>query len=62
MTGGAFQRAVTTLGNDIPNVMEALGSLQKYFTLMKWLIIAALILTVVTMVGGVIFLVGIAPR
>jgi hypothetical protein len=60
--GGAFQRAATTRGNDIPNVMAAVGSLQKYFTLMKWLIIAALILTVVTTVGAVIFVIGFAAR
>jgi len=39
----AFKQIVTTQGNDIENLMGALGELRKLYTLQYWLYIVALI-------------------
>lgn len=50
----AFQRIVTTEGSDIVNLMGALGELRKLYTLQYWLILIALIFSIVAIIVGLI--------
>ena len=51
----AFLRIVDTQGNDIENLMGALGELRKLYTLQYWLLIVALIFIAIALVLGLIF-------
>jgi len=50
----AFQRIVVTEGNDIENLMGALGELRKLYTLQYWLYIILLIFLAITLVLGLV--------
>jgi hypothetical protein len=54
----AFKRIVSTEGNDIENLIGALGELRKLYTLQFWLLIVALAFAVIGLVAGLIL--GIA--
>ena len=54
----AFKQIVNTQGNDIENLMSALGELRKLYTLQYWLLIVALIFVALGVVVGIVF--GIA--
>jgi hypothetical protein len=54
----AFKQIVATQGNDIENLMGALGELRKLYTLQYWLFIVALIFVALGVVLGIVF--GIA--
>lgn len=47
---GAFRKIVDTQGNDVENLMGALGELRKLYTLQYWLILFATIFIVVAFV------------
>jgi hypothetical protein len=49
----SFQRVVETSGYDIPHLMNALAALRKLYTLMFWLLIAALVFMVLAVAVGV---------
>lgn len=49
----SFQRIVDTEGNDIENLMGALGELRKLYTLQYWLYIIALIFVAIALVLGI---------
>lgn len=51
----AFDRVVTTEGNDIANTMTALAELKRIYTLQKWLLIIALVLIALAFVLGALF-------
>lgn len=53
----AFKQIVDTQGNDIENLMGALGELRKLYTLQYWLYIVALVFVAF---GVVLSIVGIA--
>lgn len=50
----SFQLIVKTQGNDIENLMTALGELRKLYALQYWIFIIALILVVVGIVAALI--------
>jgi hypothetical protein len=54
----AFQQIVNTQGNDIENLMNALGELKKLYTLQYWLYILALIFVALGVVLGIVFSIG----
>lgn len=54
----SFQRIVDTQGNDMENLMGALGELRKLYTLQYWLYIIALVFVAIAVVLGIVF--GIA--
>lgn len=49
----SFLRIVETQGNDIENLMGALGELRKLYTLQYWLYIIALIFVAIAVVLGI---------
>jgi hypothetical protein len=49
----SFQRIVDTEGNDIENLMGALGELRKLYNLQYWLYIIALIFVAIALVVGI---------
>lgn len=49
----SFQLMVDTQGNDIENLMGALGELRKLYTLQYWLLILTLIFIVLGLVLGI---------
>ncbi|MFB2894139.1 DUF5362 family protein [Aerosakkonemataceae cyanobacterium BLCC-F50] len=51
----AFRRIVETTGNDIENLMGALGELRKLYTLQYWLLIIALIFIAILLVFTLVF-------
>ncbi len=53
----SFQLMVDTQGNDIENLMGALGELRKLYTLQYWL----LILTLIFMALGLVLLIFAGP-
>ena len=50
----SFQMIVKTQGNDIENLMTALGELRKLYALQYWIFIIALVLVVVGIVASLI--------
>ncbi len=50
----SFQLIVKTQGNDIENLMNALGELRKLYALQYWIFIIALVLVVVGIVAALI--------
>ena len=50
--GLAFKRIVKTEGNDMANLMVALGKLQELYALQFWLLIFGIILTVIVVIIG----------
>lgn len=50
----SFQLIVKTQGNDIENLMTALGELRKLYALQYWIFIIALVLVVVGIVAALI--------
>ncbi|MGB3508939.1 MAG: hypothetical protein WBA93_06805 [Microcoleaceae cyanobacterium] len=50
----SFKQIVDTQGNDIVNLMGALGELRKLFGLIYWLLIIALVFIVIGIVVGII--------
>lgn len=50
-----FQRIVETEGNDIENLMGAIGELRQLYTLQYWLYIIALIFIAIAVVLGIFF-------
>ena len=50
----SFQLIVKTQGNDIENLMTALGELRKLYALQYWIFIIALVLVVVGIVASLI--------
>ncbi|HAO13923.1 MAG TPA: hypothetical protein DCQ51_22880 [Planktothrix sp. UBA8407] len=54
----AFQLIVDTQGNDIENLMGALGQLRKLYTLQYWLFLIAVIFMAIALILTIIF--GIA--
>jgi hypothetical protein len=50
----AFRRIVETQGNDIENLMGALGELRKLYTLQYWLLIIALVFIALALVVGIV--------
>ena len=52
-SANSFQMVVETSGRDIPHLMNALAALRKLYTLMIWLLIAALVFMVLAMAVGV---------
>lgn len=58
----SFRRVVETRGQDIPHLMIALSSLRKLYTLMFWLLVAALAFMILAIVAGVFFwMTGMMP-
>lgn len=58
----SFKQAVDTRGHDIPHLMKALSSLRKLYTLMFWLLLAALAFMLLTIAAGVfMWLTGMGP-
>jgi len=53
-----FQLIVNTEGNDIENLMGALGQLRKLYTLQYWLFIIALIFIVIGFIAAIILAVS----
>jgi hypothetical protein len=53
-SGGSFQQIVSTRGQDMSRLMEALGSLHKIYTVLYVLCIVAIILFVVLVVGAIV--------
>jgi hypothetical protein len=53
--GYTFQRIVETRGRDIENLMGALGELRKLYTLQYWLILIAVIFTILAIVLAIVF-------
>jgi hypothetical protein len=51
-SANSFQMVVETSGRDIPHLMNALTALRKLYTLMFWLLIAALVFMVLAMAVG----------
>ncbi len=51
----AFRRIVDTQGNDITNLMTALGQLRKLYTLQYWAIIISMIFVVLALIAAVFF-------
>ena len=49
----SFGRIVDTEGNDIENLMRALGELRKLYTLQYWLYIIALVVGAIALVVGI---------
>ncbi|GET42527.1 hypothetical protein [Microseira wollei] len=49
----SFQRIVDTQGNDIENLMGALGEMRKLYTLQYWLYIIALFFVAIALVVGI---------
>ena len=54
----AFKQIVNTQGNDIENLMSALGELRKLYTLQYWLYIVALIFVAIGLVLAITVSVG----
>jgi hypothetical protein len=54
----AFKLIVETQGNDIENLMGALGQLRKLYTLQYWLFIIALIFIVIGFIAAIILAVS----
>ena len=54
-SANSFQMVVETRGRDIPHLMNALTALRKLYTLMFWLLIAALVFMVLAMAVGLYF-------
>ena len=52
--GGSFQQIVSTRGQDISRLMDALGSLHKIYAVLYVLCIVAVILFVVLMIAAII--------
>ncbi|MGC9525620.1 MAG: hypothetical protein ACP5D7_08795 [Limnospira sp.] len=50
----SFKQIVETRGNDIVNLMGALGELRKLFGLIYWLLIIALIFLVIGLLVGIV--------
>lgn len=48
----AFQSIVNTEGNDIENLMGALGELRKLYTLQYWLMIISLVFMAIALITG----------
>ena len=58
----SFRQVVDTPGRDIPHLMKALSSLRKLYTLMFWLLIAALAFMILAIAAGVfMWLTGMVP-
>lgn len=58
----SFRQVVDTPGHDIPHLMKALSSLRKLYTLMFWLLIAALAFMILAIAAGVfMWLSGMLP-
>jgi hypothetical protein len=58
----SFRQIVETPGHDIPHLMKALSSLQRLYTLMFWLLIAALAFMILAIAVGVfVWLSGMIP-
>jgi len=51
----SFQRIVDTQGNDMENLMGALGELRKLYNLQYWLLIIALILIAIGFVVALVY-------
>ncbi len=43
---GAFAAVVTTVGRDVTHLMDALGSLRKMYSLLYWLLVGAILASV----------------
>lgn len=52
--GAAFKRIVDTQGNDLGNLMGALGELRKLYTLQYWLAIILLIFIGLALIFGIV--------
>jgi len=50
----SFQLVVDTKGNDIGNLMNALGELRRLYNLQKWVLIVALVLMVIAFALGIV--------
>ena len=50
----SFQLVVDTKGNDIGNLMNALGELRRLYNLQRWVLIVALVLMVVAFALGIL--------
>jgi hypothetical protein len=53
---GAFQRIVDTEGNDIANLMNAIGELRRIYGLQRVLFLVAMVLFVLGVMLGILFL------
>jgi hypothetical protein len=50
--GSSFRQIVDSKGNDIRNLMDAIGSLKKLYTLQYWLLVIALVLVAIALLAG----------
>ncbi len=50
--GSSFRQIVDSQGNDIRNLMDAMGSLKKLYTLQFWLLVIALVLVAIALLAG----------
>ena len=58
----SFKLVVGTKGRDIPHLMGALTALRRLYTLMFWLLIAALVLIMLAIAAGILlWTMGIIP-
>jgi hypothetical protein len=58
----SFKLVVETKGRDIPHLMAALTALRKLYTIMFWLLIAALALVLLAIATGILlWTLGIIP-
>ena len=51
----SFAKIAATRGNDIENLMNALGELRKLYALQYWLFIVALIFVVIGLIAAILF-------
>lgn len=54
----AFKLIVETQGNDIENLMGALGELRKLYTLQYWALIIALVFVAIALIFAIVFAVS----
>jgi hypothetical protein len=58
----SFRQVVDTTGHDIPHLMKALSSLQRLYTLMFWMLLAALAFVIIAIAAAVfMWLSGLMP-
>ncbi len=50
--GSSFRQIVDSRGNDIRNLMDAMGSLKKLYTLQFWLLVIALVLVAIALLAS----------
>lgn len=55
---GAFAEVVTTVGRDVTHLMDALESLRKMYSLLYWLLVAAILASAILLLQAAFFVGG----